>query len=109
MALAFIAKAAWNFPANLAMIEYLKASKNLGRICGWVQACEIPSESTFSRAFDEFGQGQLPQQIHEVMIKKRLGDIGRAYQSRFHGYRGTGKADSGKDNGGRTEESARPT
>jgi hypothetical protein len=74
MALAFIAKAVWNFPTNLAMIEYLKASRNLRRICGWEHVCGIPSESTFSRAFDEFSQGQLPQQIHEVMIKKHLGD-----------------------------------
>jgi hypothetical protein len=74
MALAFIAKAVWNFPTDLAMIEYLKASKNLRRICGWEQACEIPLEATFSRTFDEFSQGQLPQQIHEVMIKKHLGD-----------------------------------
>jgi hypothetical protein len=74
MALAFIAKAVWNFPTNLAMMEYLKASKNLRRLCGWEYASEIPSESTFSRAFDEFSQGQLPQQIHEAMIKKHLGD-----------------------------------
>jgi hypothetical protein len=74
MALAFIAKAVWNFPTSLAMIEYLKASRNLRHICGWEQVREIPSESTFSRAFDEFSKGQLPQQIHEVMIKKHPGD-----------------------------------
>lgn len=73
MALAFIAKAVWNFPTNLAMIEYLKASKNLRRLCGWEKANELPSESTFSRAFDEFSRGQLPQLIHEAMIKKHMG------------------------------------
>jgi hypothetical protein len=52
----------------------LKASKNLRRLCGWEQSGDIPSESTFSRAFDEFSQGQLPQQIHEAMIKKHLGE-----------------------------------
>ena len=72
MALAFIAKSIWNFPTSLALIEYLKASRNLRRLCGWEQVRDIPSESTFSRAFDEFSQGKLPQAIHEAMVKKHL-------------------------------------
>ena len=68
IALAFIAKTIWNFPTTLALIEFLKASKNLRRLCGWERVQEIPSESTFSRAFDEFSQGQLPQIIHEAML-----------------------------------------
>jgi len=74
MALAFVAKAVWNFPMTISLIEYLKGSKNLHRLCGWEQTGDIPSESTFSRAFDEFSQGQLPQLIHEAMIKKHLGN-----------------------------------
>jgi hypothetical protein len=35
---------------------------------------EIPERSTFSRAFDEFARGQLPQLAHEHIVKKHLGD-----------------------------------
>jgi hypothetical protein len=74
MALAFIAKAVWNFPTTLALIEFLKASRNLRCLCGWEQVRDLPSESTFSRAFDEFSQGKLPQIIHEAMVKKHLSE-----------------------------------
>jgi hypothetical protein len=73
-ALAFIAKAAWNFPTTLALIEFLKASKNVRCLCGWEQVRDLPSESTFSRAFNEFSQGKLPQIIHEAMVKKHLSE-----------------------------------
>jgi hypothetical protein len=39
------------------------------QLCGWESASEIPSEPTFSRAFAEFGNDHLPQQIHEHMVK----------------------------------------
>ena len=35
IALAFIAKAIWDFPTTVAIIDYLKASRNLRRLCGW--------------------------------------------------------------------------
>jgi hypothetical protein len=72
--LAFIAKAIWNLPTTLSLIDYLKASRNLRRLCGWERASEIPSESTFSRAFGEFSKGQLPSVIHEAMIRNYLKD-----------------------------------
>jgi hypothetical protein len=59
LVLAFTAKAVWNLPTTLALIEYLEASKNLRRLCGWERVREIPSESTFSRAFHAFSQGQI--------------------------------------------------
>ena len=37
-------------------------------------ASSIPSESTFSRAFEEFSKGQLPSLIHEAMVCKSLKD-----------------------------------
>ncbi|HEY5040660.1 MAG TPA: IS5/IS1182 family transposase, partial [Verrucomicrobiae bacterium] len=33
----------------------------------------IPSEPTFCRVFAEFAQDQLPQQIHEQMVKIHVG------------------------------------
>jgi hypothetical protein len=44
----------------------------LRRICGWEQQGEIPSESTFSRAFAEFAESQLPAYVHQVLIKDKL-------------------------------------
>jgi hypothetical protein len=74
LALAFIAKAIWNLPTTLALIEYLKASRNLRMLCGWERVSEIPSESTFCRAFEEFSKGQLPNVIHEAMVCTYLKD-----------------------------------
>ena len=70
LALAFIAKAVWNFPTTQALIDYLRVSRNIRRLCGWEYVSSIPSESTFSRAFEEFSVGQLPSLIHETMVRK---------------------------------------
>jgi len=72
LALAFIAKAIWKLPTTLGLLDYLKSSRNLRILCGWERVSEIPSESTFSRAFDEFSKGQLPSVIHEAMIRNYL-------------------------------------
>ena len=69
----FIAKAVYNFPTTLVLIEHLKDCKNLRRLCGWENRCEVPSESTFSRAFAEFAEGDLGELIHKAMIKHRYG------------------------------------
>jgi len=60
----------------------LQGTPLLRRICGYETVGQIPHESTFSRAFDEFAQTELPQRVHEVMIqnyqKERLvGHISR--------------------------------
>jgi len=70
---AFVAKAVYNFPTTKMLIAYLYGSKNLRRLCGWESKGEIPSESTFSRAFDEFSRGELGQEIHEAMVKQHAG------------------------------------
>ena len=54
IALAFIAKAVWGLQTTRTLIEFLKANRNLRQLCGWDGIGNIPSESTFSRAFDEF-------------------------------------------------------
>ena len=38
--------------------------KTLRRLCGWQRAGEVPSESTFSRAFAEFAASALPSRLH---------------------------------------------
>ena len=52
------------------LLDRLACDIVLRRICGWEKVKEIPSESTFSRAFAEFSESQLPEKIHETLIKK---------------------------------------
>jgi hypothetical protein len=73
LAKAFIAKAVWNLPTTRALLDYLKSSPTLRRLCGWDSVGEIPSEATFSRAFEEFAQGQLPERLHEAMVGQYVG------------------------------------
>jgi len=70
----FIAKAVWNLATTRALLERLAHDASLRRLCGWERRAQIASESTFSRAFDEFAAGELPQQIHEALVKKELGE-----------------------------------
>lgn len=71
---AFIAKAVWDFPTTRDLIDAVRHRPTLRRLCGWETLGEIPGESTFSRAFAAFAEDQLPQRIHEAMIKARYGD-----------------------------------
>jgi hypothetical protein len=70
---AFIAKAVWDFPTTSALIGALRHRPALRRLCGWETLGRIPSESTFSRAFAAFAQDELPQRIHEAMLKACYG------------------------------------
>ena len=67
---AFIAKMLYNLSSTVALIEYLKSSSTLRRLCGFERARDIPSEATFSRVFLEFSQSELPQRIHKALIQK---------------------------------------
>ena len=68
----FIAKAVYNLETTDLLIQYLHSCKNLRRLCGWEYSGSIPSKSTFSRAFAEFSEGNLTQEIHEAMIKEHM-------------------------------------
>jgi hypothetical protein len=72
IARSFVAKAAYNMPTTTALLDRLASDKKMRRICGWEKKGEIPSESTFSRAFAEFAKSQLPTRVHEAMIKENL-------------------------------------
>ena len=51
IARSFVAKAVYGFPFTRSLIEALKTTPTLRRICGFERVSHIPSESTFSRAF----------------------------------------------------------
>lgn len=72
---AFLAKSIHNLPTTRALIDRLKADKQLREICGWLDPKAVPSESTFSRAFADFARRKLPERIHEAVI--RLSHQGR--------------------------------
>jgi hypothetical protein len=73
MAKAFVAKSVYNLETTDMLITHLKGCKNIRRLCGWELSGQIPSPPTFSRVFNEFAMGELPQKIHETMIKKHYG------------------------------------
>jgi hypothetical protein len=70
LARAFVAKAVLNLPTTASLIERLAVDATLRRLCGWERASQVPSESTFSRAFAEFAASALPSHVHEALIKK---------------------------------------
>jgi hypothetical protein len=70
LARAFVAKAVLSLPTTLALVERLAADATLRRLCGWEGRSEVPSESTFSRAFAEFAASGLPARVHEALIQK---------------------------------------
>lgn len=74
IARSFVAKMVYNMPTTTILWERLHSDKNLRRICGWENKQQVPSESTFSRAFAEFAESALPQRVHEVLIKKVYGE-----------------------------------
>ena len=74
LAHAFIAKHVYQLPTTAALLEALRSRPTLRRLCGWDSAGDIPSEPTFSRAFATFAADQLPQRIHENMVKVHAGN-----------------------------------
>jgi transposase len=66
--LAFLAKAVWGLPTTRALMEFLRAGRTPRALCGWETAAELPSESTFSRAFAQFARDKLPERVHAAMV-----------------------------------------
>jgi hypothetical protein len=74
IARAFMAKAVHNMHSTRQLIDMLKISPALRRICGWERVSEIPHESTFSRAFAEFAQAGLTVKVHEELVVEYMGE-----------------------------------
>ena len=69
MARAFVAKAVYDMPTTRVLLDRLDTDAALRRVCGWEKKSAVPSESVFSRAFAEFSDTQLPQRVHEALIR----------------------------------------
>jgi hypothetical protein len=68
LATAFMAKAILNLPTTRDLISRLRVDESLRQFCGWENVKALPHESKFSRAFAEFADTELPQQLHEALI-----------------------------------------
>ena len=66
---AFVAKAFLKIPTTLHLVERLQSDRHLRLICGFETRGQVPSESVFSRTFAEFATTQLPQCVHEALVK----------------------------------------
>ena len=70
IARAFVAKAVCNFGTTSALRDHLRTDAALRRICGWENVRRVPDESVFSRAFADFAETELAQQVHAALIVK---------------------------------------
>ena len=71
IARAFIAKMVYNMPTTRMLLERLESDKTLRSLCGWEYRYQIPHESVFSRANQDFSESRLPERVHEAMIQSR--------------------------------------
>lgn len=74
LACAFLAKADMDLKSTRALIDRLSVDKKLARLCGFDLRYKLPSESTFSRSFDEFAKTDLLGRIHSALVSRSLGD-----------------------------------
>ena len=74
LARAFVAKAVWDLPTTRGLIDRIEADPKLRRLCGWSRCSQVPSESTFSRAFGEFAETDLPGRMHRVLVEDAYRD-----------------------------------
>ena len=74
LANAFVAKAVLGMATTAGLIERLVLDRALRRICGFPLCKKLPSESTFSRAFEEFATAKLAERVHETLVTEYLGD-----------------------------------
>ncbi|MBA7535210.1 transposase [subsurface metagenome] len=74
IARSFVAKAVYNMTTTRELIDRLKTTPALRKICGWERVSQIPHESSFSRAFAEFAKNGIAQIVHESRVKQHLGD-----------------------------------
>jgi hypothetical protein len=74
LAAAFVAKAVYGISHTRQLLQWLRQDEQLRQICGWKHAWQIPHEATFSRAFAEFAQMELPQFVHAALIAETQRD-----------------------------------
>jgi len=72
LARAFIAKAVLKYQHTSSLRNALLSSPNVRMICGFSKYGDVPSESTFSRAFAEYAKVNLGTVVHDILVKEYL-------------------------------------
>ena len=72
MARSFVAKMVYNYPTTRSLITALQETPNVRQICGFAKKSDIPSEATFSRAFQEFAGSRLGDRVHDLLVETNL-------------------------------------
>jgi hypothetical protein len=72
IARAFVAKAVFKYQHTSSLRHELRSTPNLRIICGFARRKDVPSESTFSRAFNEYAIAGLGTVVHDVLVKEHL-------------------------------------
>ena len=70
IARAFVAKAVLGLPTTRALLERLQVDRQVRQICGWERRDQVPSESTFSRAFAELAADRATERLHADLIAR---------------------------------------
>lgn len=73
LARAFVAKAVYNLPTTLLLIDMVQSQPSLRRVLGWERVRDIPDEATFSRAFAEFAALGLGDIVHAGLVSTHVG------------------------------------
>lgn len=69
-----VAKALLGLTTTRDLLDRLQTDRTLRRICGWERRDQIPSESTFSRAFDEFARDQATGRLQADLVRRGFDD-----------------------------------
>jgi len=74
IARAFIAKSVYNLQTTRDLIDRLRIDRTLRVLCGWRYSNSIPSESKFSRVFQDLSELNIAQKTHEKFVKDYLSE-----------------------------------
>ena len=74
IARAFVTKMVYDMATTRILLDRLETDPTVRRLCGWERKEDVPSESTFSRAFAEFAESRLPERVHQALIEQHLGE-----------------------------------
>ena len=74
IARAFVTKMVYNMATTRILLDRLESDPTVRRLCGWERKEDVPSESTFSRAYAEFAESRLPERVHQTLIEQHLGE-----------------------------------
>ncbi|MCU7849300.1 MAG: transposase [Candidatus Thiodiazotropha sp. (ex Lucinoma kastoroae)] len=74
IARAFVTKMVYDMATTRILLDRLETDPTVRRLCGWERREDVPSESTFSRAFAEFAESRSPERVHQALIEQHIGE-----------------------------------